>query len=69
MLGKFVSTLTRFVVKTPQIQPVRYRYHEELRAKGYTRRFGHVDKFARSGLIPHYSGKGARKLKELPTYK
>lgn len=69
MLGNFVSTLKRFVVKTPQIQPVRYRYHEEQRAKGYARRCGYYDKLARSGLLPHYSGKGARKLKELPTYK
>lgn len=69
MLGNFVSTLTRFVVRTPQIQPVRYRYHEELREKGYARRFGYTDKLARSGVIPHYSGKGASKLEELPTYK
>lgn len=69
MLGHFVSTLKRFVVKTPQIQTVRYRYHEERREKGYTRRFGYQNKLARSGLIPHYSGKDAPKLKEFPTYK
>lgn len=69
MLGNFVSTLTRMVAKIPQIQPVRYRYHEEIRKKGYTRRLGYRDLLARSGLIPHYSGKNASKLKELPVYK
>lgn len=69
MWGNFVSTLTRFVVKIPQIQPVRYRYHEEFREKGYTRRLGFHDKLARRGTLPHYSGKDAPKLKELPTYK
>lgn len=69
MLGNFVASLTRFVAKTPQIQPVRFRYHEECRAKGYTRRFGYEDRLARSGLLPHYSGKEARRIKELPVYK
>lgn len=64
MFSGFVSTLRQFVVKTPQIQPVRYRYFAE--KKPYIRRYGYEDKLARSGLIPHI---GDRPIKEFPQYK
>lgn len=64
MFNNFVSTLRQFVVKTPQIQPVRYRYHAE--KKKYIRRYGYEDHLARSGLLPHY---GDEKVKPFPEYK
>lgn len=64
MFTNFVSTLRQFVVKTPQIQPVRYRYHAE--KKEYIRRYGYEDKLARSGLLAHY---GEDRIKPFPQYK
>lgn len=64
MFNNFVSTLRQFAVKTPQIQPVRYRYHAE--KKKYIRRYGYEDHLARSGLLPHY---GDEKVKPFPEYK
>lgn len=69
MFSNFVSSLKQFVAKTPQIQPVRFRYHAEQRAKGYKRRYGYEDRLARSGLLPHYSAKEVPKLEPLPIYK
>lgn len=71
MFSNFTSTLRRFAVKTPQIQPVRFRYHEERRESQNSkiRRYGYVDHLARSGLMPHYSGKDATKINQFPTYK
>lgn len=71
MFGSLILSLTRFAVKTPQIQPVRYKYHAEKVANKdkWVRRYGYKDPLKRSGLLPHYSGKEAQKIKELPTYK
>lgn len=64
MFGNFVSTLRQFVVKTPQIQPVRYRYWAD--KPKYIRRYGYEDKLDRRGLLPHY---GDDKVHSLPVYK
>lgn len=64
MFSGLMSTLRQFVVKTPQIQPVRYRYYAE--KKPYIRRYGYEDKLGRSGLIPHY---GDKRVIQLPEYK
>lgn len=64
MFSNFASTLRQFVVKTPQIQPVRYRYHAE--KKQYIRRYGYNDTLGRSGLLPHY---GNDRVIQFPEYK
>lgn len=64
MFSGFISNLRQFVVKTPQIQPVRYRYHDT--KKPYIRRHGYFDQVARSGLLPHT---GDKRVRELPQYK
>lgn len=64
MFNNFISTLKQFVVKTPQIQTVRYRYHAE--KKPFIRRFGYVDRLERRGLLPHY---GEDRIKPFPEYK
>lgn len=64
MFSSFVSTLRQFVVKTPQIQQVRYRYYAE--KKPYIRRYGYEDNLARSGLLPHY---GDQRIVQFPIYR
>lgn len=64
MFSGFVSTLRQFVVKTPQIQPVRYRYFTEKRK--YIKRYGYEDTLARGGLLPHY---GDKRITPFPEYK
>lgn len=64
MFGGFVSTLRQFVVKTPQIQPVRFRYYAE--KKPFVRRYGYEDNLARRGLLPHY---GDERVVPFPLYK
>lgn len=64
MFSSFVSTLRQFIVKTPQIQPVRYRYYAE--KKPYIRRYGYEDSLDRRGLLPHY---GDQRIRQLPLYK
>lgn len=64
MFTSFVSTLRQFVVKTPQIQPVRYRYHAE--KPKYIRRYGYKDYVERRGLLAHY---GDEAVQAMPLYK
>lgn len=64
MFSNFVSTLRQFVVKTPQIQSVRYRYHAE--KPTYIRRYGYKDQVKRSGLLAHY---GDEAIRSIPLYK
>lgn len=64
MFSSFVSTLRQFVVKTPQIQPVRFRYHAE--KPKYIRRYGYKDSLSRRGLLPHY---GDEAIRAIPFYK
>lgn len=64
MFSNFVSTLRQFVVKTPQIQPVRYRYHAE--KKTYIRRHGYNDLVERRGLLAHH---GDEAVNSIPLYK
>lgn len=68
LFSSFVSSLKQIVAKTPQIQPVRYRYHAEKRANPYIRRYGYVDKLARSGLLPHVGACTRGKI-PMPEYK
>lgn len=64
LFGNFISSLRQFVVRTPQIQPVRHRYWAE--KKQYIRRYGYEDNLARRGLLPHY---GDQRVMQLPLYK
>lgn len=64
MFTNFVSTLRQFVVKTPQIQPVRYRYYAE--KPTYIRRYGYKDWVERRGLLAHY---GDESIGSMPVYK
>lgn len=64
MFTNFVSTLRQFVVKTPQIQPVRFRYHAE--KPKLIRRYGYKDMSARRGLLAHY---GEDAVRAMPLYK
>lgn len=52
------------MVKTPQIQPVRYRYHAE--KPSYIRRHGYKDMVKRRGLLAHY---GDEAIDARPMYK
>lgn len=64
MFTNFVSTLRQFVVKTPQIQAVRYRYHAE--KPTYIRRHGYKDYVNRRGLLAHH---GEDAIQSIPLYK
>lgn len=64
MFGGLLSNFRQLVIKTPQIQPVRFRYYAA--KKEYIRRHGYVDKYAQGGLIPHT---GERRVYQLPVYK
>lgn len=64
MFSSFVSTFRQFVVKTPQIQSVRYRYHAE--KPTYIRRHGYKDLVHRSGLLAH---EGDAAVNSIPVYK
>lgn len=64
MFSNFVSSLRQFVVKTPQIQPVRYRYHAE--KQRFIRRHGYKDMVERRGLLAHY---GDEAITSTPLYK
>lgn len=72
MFTNFVTTLRQFVIKSPQIQPIRnfghspvqYRYWTEKR--DYIRRYGYDDKLKREGLLAHY---GDKRILCFPQYK
>lgn len=50
---KSVCNLAR--VYTPQVMPVRYRYHAERMAQGFTRRHGYRDRIDMTGTLPRNS--------------
>lgn len=51
----------------PQIQSVRFRYHEDKLKKGkLLRRFGYEEKITTEGFLPHY---GEDRIRTMPIYK
>lgn len=64
----FAKTVMKSVKAwTPQVTPVRFRYHSEKIANGpIIKRYGYEDKVQRRGLLPR--PKDAQKL-SMPTYK
>ena len=62
---KAVRTVSQ--IWTPQVTPVRYRYHAEIRAKGpLVRRYGFKDSVAFRGLLPRNN---PSQIKEMPVYR
>jgi len=67
MFNSIMSAVKLMCPRTPQITPVRYRYHAEKIAKGpLVRRHGYEEKTFTGGLLPRDSTK---KIKSMPLYR